>query len=96
MRVITGTAKGRRLETLAGDATRPTVERVKEGVFSAIAFEVEGRRVLDLFAGSGTTVIAAEQNERVAYVMEFDPKYADVIIDRWETFTGKKAYLLED
>ena len=59
MRVITGTAKGRRLETLAGDATRPTVERVKEGVFSAIAFEVQGRRVLDLFAGSGQMGIEA-------------------------------------
>ena len=53
MRVITGTAKGCRLETLAGTDTRPTVERVKEGIFSAINFEIEGRRVLDLFAGSG-------------------------------------------
>lgn len=53
MRVITGTAKGCRLETLAGMDTRPTVERVKEGIFSAISFEIEGRRVLDLFAGSG-------------------------------------------
>ena len=47
--------------------------------------------VLDLFAGSGTTIMAAEQNKRIAYCMEFDPKYADVIIDRWEKFTGKKA-----
>ncbi|MBP3435629.1 MAG: 16S rRNA (guanine(966)-N(2))-methyltransferase RsmD [Clostridia bacterium] len=53
MRVITGTAKGCRLETIAGLDTRPTVERVKEGIFSAISFEIEGRRVLDLFAGSG-------------------------------------------
>lgn len=53
MRVITGTAKGCRLQTLTGLDTRPTVERVKEGIFSAIAFEIEGRRVLDLFAGSG-------------------------------------------
>ena len=59
MRVITGTAKGRRLETLSGEATRPTVERVKEGIFSAIAFEVQGRRVLDLFAGSGQMGIEA-------------------------------------
>lgn len=53
MRVITGTAKGCRLETLAGLDTRPTAERVKEAIFSAISFEIEGRRVLDLFAGSG-------------------------------------------
>ncbi len=53
MRIITGTAKGCRLETLSGLDTRPTVERVKEGIFSAISFEIEGRRVLDLFAGSG-------------------------------------------
>lgn len=53
MRVITGTAKGCRLETLEGLDTRPTGERVKEGLFSAISFEIEGRRVLDLFAGSG-------------------------------------------
>lgn len=50
-----------------------------------------GNKVLDLFAGSGTTIIAAEQNGRRAYCMELDPKYCDVIIDRWETFTGKKA-----
>lgn len=54
-----------------------------------------GDIVLDLFGGSGTTIIAAEQNGRTAYVMEFDPKYVDVIIDRWEQFTGQKAVLLE-
>lgn len=53
-----------------------------------------GDRVLDLFTGSGTTVIAAEQNGRVAYCMEKDPRYVDVIIDRWEEFTGQKAVLL--
>lgn len=50
-----------------------------------------GEIVLDLFGGSGTTIIAAEQNGRTAYVMELDPKYVDVIIDRWESFTGEKA-----
>lgn len=55
-----------------------------------------GENVLDLFAGSGTTIMAAEQNGRHAYCMEFDPKYADVIIDRWEKFTGEKAVLLSD
>jgi 16S rRNA (guanine(966)-N(2))-methyltransferase RsmD len=54
MRIITGTAKGVHLESLEGDdSTRPTAERAKEAVFSAIQFDVEGRRVLDLFAGSG-------------------------------------------
>lgn len=53
MRVITGTAKGRKLKQLEGRDVRPTADRVKEGLFSAIQFDIEGRRVLDLFAGSG-------------------------------------------
>ena len=53
MRVITGTARGRRLKELEGMETRPTTDRVKEGLFSALQFEIEGRRVLDLFAGTG-------------------------------------------
>lgn len=51
----------------------------------------EGEVVLDLFGGSGSTLIAAEQLNRKCYMMEYDPKYADVIIERWEAFTGKKA-----
>ena len=54
MRVITGLARGRRLETLPGEATRPTSEKVKESLFSAIQFDIEGRRVLDLFGYRGT------------------------------------------
>ena len=50
--------------------------------------------VLDLFGGSGTTLIACEKNNRKARLMELDPKYCDVIIKRWEDFTGKKAELL--
>ena len=53
MRIITGSAKGKKLLSLEGDNTRPTSERIKEAVFSSIQFDVEGRRVLDLFAGSG-------------------------------------------
>ena len=53
MRIITGSAKGKKLVSLEGYATRPTSERIKEAVFSSIQFDVEGRRVLDLFAGSG-------------------------------------------
>jgi site-specific DNA-methyltransferase (adenine-specific) len=50
--------------------------------------------VLDSFGGSGTTMLAAEKNGRKAYLMELDPKYCDVIVKRWEDFTGKKAELL--
>lgn len=53
-----------------------------------------GDIVLDLFGGSGTTIMACEQNGRNAYLMEYDPRYVDVIIDRWEKFTGEKAVLL--
>lgn len=59
MRVITGTARGRRLLTPQGSDVRPTVDRVKEGIFSALQFDIEGRRVLDLFAGSGQLGIEA-------------------------------------
>ena len=53
MKIITGLAKGMNLETLEGEATRPTSQRVKEAIFSMIQFDIEGACVLDLFAGSG-------------------------------------------
>lgn len=53
MRIIAGSRRGKKLETLEGEHTRPTLERLKQAVFSAIQFELEGRYVLDLFAGSG-------------------------------------------
>ena len=59
MRIITGTAKGTRLETLDGETTRPTSERTKEAIFSTIPFDIEGRSVLDLFAGSGQLALEA-------------------------------------
>ena len=52
--------------------------------------------VLDLFGGSGSTLIGAEQTGRTAYLIELDPKYCDVIVKRWEDFTGKKAVLLTE
>lgn len=55
----------------------------------------KGEAVLDLFGGSGTTLLAAEQLGRNCYMMEYDPKYADVIIDRWEKYTGRKAELIK-
>ena len=53
MRIITGKARGTKLNTLSGEATRPTAERTKEAVFSMLQNEIAGTRVLDLFAGSG-------------------------------------------
>jgi DNA modification methylase len=57
---------------------------------------LKGEIVLDLFGGSGSTMMACEQLGRNCYMMEYDPKYADVIIERWEELTGKKAILLND
>jgi len=59
MRVITGSARGRKLEALPGMDTRPTTDRLKETMFTIIQFDVEGRRVLDLFAGTGQLGIEA-------------------------------------
>ena len=59
MRIITGKARGARLTTLAGEATRPTSEKVKEAIFSAIQFDIGDRTVLDLFGGSGQMALEA-------------------------------------
>ena len=59
MRVITGSARGAKLKTLEGLATRPTSDRVKEAIFNIIQFDIQGRRVLDLFCGSGQLAIEA-------------------------------------
>ena len=54
------------------------------------------KNILDLFGGSGSTLIACEQLDRTCYMMELDPKYCDVIIKRWETLSGEKAVLIND
>lgn len=59
MRVITGIARGKRLATPTGSDVRPTTDKVKEALFSALQFDIEGRRILDLFAGSGQLGIEA-------------------------------------
>ena len=59
MRVITGVARGRKLKELPGLETRPTTDKVKESVFNIIQFDIEGRRALDLFAGTGQMGIEA-------------------------------------
>lgn len=54
-------------------------------------FSNENETVLDLFGGSGSTLIACEQTNRVCYMMELTPKYCQVIINRWEEYTNEKA-----
>ena len=67
------------------------------GLFGEILkdFSEENDSVLDLFGGSGSTLIACEQLDRTCYMMEYEPHYIDVIIKRWEEFTGRKAELIE-
>lgn len=77
MRIITGIAKGTKLFTLEGDATRPTSERAKEALFSMLQFDIEGRRVLDLFAGSGQ--LGLEAISRGAHFCTFVDSSAEAI-----------------
>lgn len=72
----------------------PTMKPVKLFDYQIQNNKKGGDIVLDLFGGSGTTIVACEQNGRCARVMELDPRYVDVIIDRWEKLTGEKAVLL--
>lgn len=64
MRVITGTARGRRLKEPQGMDIRPTTDKVKESMFSILQFDIEGRRVLDLFGGTGQLGIEALSRAR--------------------------------
>lgn len=77
-------------------AEHPTMKPVELFAQQMLNSSMPGDIVLDLFAGSGTTLIAAVQNSRIAYCMEYDPRYVDVIIDRWEVLTGQKAVLISD
>ena len=72
----------------------PTMKPVELVANAILDGTMPGMIVLDAFGGSGTTMIAAEQTGRKARLMEIDPHYCDVIIDRWEQFTGKQAVLL--
>ena len=74
----------------------PTMKPVALFEYQMLNNTKGGDIVLDSFGGSGTTLIAAEKNGRVARLMELDPKYCDVIVKRWEDFTGKKAVLLTE
>ena len=92
---------GDRKQTTVIDWDRPTKADLHPTMKPVGLFDYQiknsskaGDNILDLFGGSGTTIMACEQNNRNAYVMEFDPKYVDVIIERWENFTGQKAVKL--
>lgn len=74
----------------------PTMKPVELFAYQMLNNTKGGDIVLDSFGGSGTTMIAAEKHGRYARLMELDPKYCDVIVKRWEDFTGKKAVLLTD
>ena len=85
-----------------GDRKTELVSRVHPtqkpvGVLGAILedFSEKGEKILDLFGGSGSTLIACEQLERRCFMMEISEKYCDVIIKRWENLTGQKAELIE-
>jgi len=73
----------------------PTIKPLEILVNEILISSDKGDLVADLFAGSGSTLIACEQTNRKARVMELDPKYCDVIITRWESLTGQKAELLD-
>lgn len=71
----------------------PTMKPVELFEYQMLNNTRRGDTVLDSFGGSGTTLIAAEKNNRIAFLMELDPKYCDVIVKRWQEFSGKKALL---
>lgn len=80
----------------AGSYIHPTQKPVKLSEFAIRNTTRIGDCVLDLFGGSGSTLIACEQMQRKCCMMEYDPRYVDVIIDRWEEFTGEKAQLISE
>lgn len=80
MRVITGSARGVRLKTPEGLATRPTADRVKEGLFSSIQFDIPGSRILDLFAGTGQLGIEALSRGAEAAVFVDSSKDAAALV----------------
>jgi site-specific DNA-methyltransferase (adenine-specific) len=73
----------------------PTMKPVEMMQYLISNSTKEGDKVLDLFGGSGSTLIACEELNRQCYTMELDEKYCETIIERWETLTGKKALLCE-
>lgn len=85
MRVITGTARGKKLKTLEGMDVRPTTDKVKEAVFSSIQFDLEGAAVIDLFAGSGQMGIEAlSRGAKSAVFTDISKKSIDIINENLE------------
>ena len=84
---------GEERESAGGHATPKPIALCTRAIKSSSR---ENENVLDVFGGSGSTLIACEQNNRNCYVMELEPKWVDVIINRWENFTGQKAVLLNE
>ena len=80
----------------ARNGEHPTMKPVALFEYQLLNNTKGGDIVLDSFGGSGTTLIAAEKNGRIARLMELDPKYCDVIVTRWQAFTGKHAHLESD
>ena len=83
----------KQIEESGGHATPKPIALCARAIKSSSR---ENEIVLDVFGGSGSTLIACEQLNRKCYMMELDPKYCDVIITRWETLTGKKAELIKE
>ncbi len=97
MRVITGAVRGRRLKTPENYDIRPTTDNVKEAVFNIIQFDIEGRRVLDLFAGTGQLGIEClSRGAESAVFIDKDRAAAQIIRDNLKTCGLKATVLQED
>ena len=94
MRVITGSARGRRLKELEGMETRPTTDRVKEGLFNVLQFDIEGRKVLDLFAGTGQLGIECLRRPDAAALTRENLKLCD-LTDRSRVVAGDSMEFLK-
>lgn len=79
----------------ASEYMHPTQKPIELSATAIKNTTLKNDNVIDVFGGSGSTLIACEQLNRNCYMMELDPKYIDVIIERWEQFTGEKAVLIE-
>ena len=99
LKIITGTAKGKILKTLEGEATRPTSERIKEAVFSSIQFDIENRRTLDLFAGCGQLGLEAlSRGAESCMFIDSSREAMDIVKANVKAtgFDGKCKYLVSD
>ena len=99
MRVISGTARGRKLKELPGMDTRPTTDKVKESIFNIIQFDIEGRRVLDLFGGTGQmSVEALSRGAQSAVAVDLSPAAVKIIRENLTTtgFLGAARVVQSD